>query len=194
MRLAVHQRQIIDAKGGLQEGVFEELVQLLAGHCAPFQLDDNAHPLAVAFIPQARDAVQASLSHQSSNALDKGGLVHLVGDFSDNDAETPAFHLLNLGFGAHDDPSPARGEGLLDALQPHDDAASGKIGSLDKLHQFEELHLLDIIPAVDHVDQRIGDLSQVVRRNVGGHAHGDTAGSVQEQIGQPGRQHFGLHQ
>ena len=46
------------------------------------------------------------------------------------------------------------------------------------------------------VDERAGrphDLAQVVRRDVGSHAHGDAGGAVDEQVGQLGRQHRRLH-
>ena len=33
-----------------------------------------------------------------------------------------------------------------------------------------------------------GDFTQVVRRHVGGHAHGDAGGAVEQQVGQPRRQ------
>ena len=42
---------------------------------------------------------------------------------------------------------------------------------------------------VDEGDGRGGDLAQVVRRDVGGHAHGDAGRAVDEQVGQLGRQH-----
>ena len=39
------------------------------------------------------------------------------------------------------------------------------------------------------IDDRAGDLAQVVRRDVGRHADGDARRAVQQQIRQAGRQH-----
>ncbi len=48
---------------------------------------------------------------------------------------------------------------------------------------------------VDEGQATVDDFTEVVRRNVGGHAHGDTAGAVDQQVGNTGRHdrrdHFG---
>ena len=54
-RFAVHQRQHLHAKGGLQGGVFVELVEHLLGLRAALQLDDDAHAAPVGFVAQVRD-------------------------------------------------------------------------------------------------------------------------------------------
>ena len=45
---------------------------------------------------------------------------------------------------------------------------------------------------IQHADGGVDDLGEVVGRDVGGHAHGDTAGAVHQQVGEPGREHLGL--
>ncbi len=45
---------------------------------------------------------------------------------------------------------------------------------------------------VDQMDDRVDHFTEVVRRDVGGHADGDALAAVDEQVGEPGGQHFGL--
>ena len=44
----------------------------------------------------------------------------------------------------------------------------------------------------DQGDQRVDDLAEVVRRDVGRHADGDAGGAVDQQVGNARRQHHGL--
>ena len=45
---------------------------------------------------------------------------------------------------------------------------------------------------VQHANGRVDDLPHVVGRDVGGHTHGDAAGAVHQQVGEPGGQSLGL--
>ena len=45
---------------------------------------------------------------------------------------------------------------------------------------------------LEHVHDGVDDLAQVVGRDVGGHAHGDALGAVDQQVGEAGREHDGL--
>ena len=56
----------------------------------------------------------------------------------------------------------------------------GKSGAFDELHQVADLGLR----VVDHVDDGVDDLAQVVRRHVGGHSDRDAGGAVDQQVGQ----------
>ena len=89
-RLAIHQRQQLHAKGGLQRGVFVQLVEHLVRLRAALQLDDDAHPAPVGFIAQVGDIVQPPFARQLGDALDQAGLVELVGDLGDDDAVAAA--------------------------------------------------------------------------------------------------------
>ena len=63
-----------------------------------------------------------------------------------------------------------------------------KVWSGDESHQFVEggVRVVDQVAGAGH------DLDEVVRRHVRGHAHGDAARAVHEQVGDGGGQHFGL--
>ena len=47
---------------------------------------------------------------------------------------------------------------------------------------------------IDEIDEGIGNLSEVMGRNIGGHAHGDTRTAVGKQVGKLGRKHNRLFQ
>ncbi len=75
-----------------------------------------------------------------------------------------------------------------------DDAAGGEIRAFDELHEFFQADVVEIFPVVQQEDDGVGNLAQVVGRNVGGHADGNTARAVDQQIGQHRRQHCRLEQ
>ena len=59
---------------------------------------------------------------------------------------------------------------------------------MDVLHQVGE----GTLRIVQHTDHGVDDLGEVVGRDVGGHAHGDAAGAIDQQVGEPGGEHLGL--
>ena len=102
-----------------------------------------------------------------------------------------------MRFGLDDKTPPAHGIALRDQVFllaragfaiAENQAAGGEIRPLDELHQLFDADLVGSCVMVNQVDQGITDLAQVVRRHVGGHAHGNAAGAVDEQVGQQGRQ------
>jgi hypothetical protein len=74
------------------------------------------------------------------------------------------------------------------ALQPDDRAAGRQVGPRHVLHQLVErrVGLLDQVAGGGH------DLDEVVRRHVGGHAHRDAAGAVDQEVGERRRHDRGL--
>ena len=86
---------------------------------------------------------------------------------------------------------PVPGEvGLADTAPAEDHAAGGEVRSLDVLHQI----INGAVRIVDHADDAINDLTQVMRGNIGGHADGNAVGTVDQKIGETGREHGGLGQ
>ena len=74
--------------------------------------------------------------------------------------------------------------GVIEALAGVDEAARGEVRPLDHLHEVVHAGLR----IVQQDLQSVAELAQVVRRNVGGHAHGDARGAVKQQIGHLGGQ------
>ena len=153
-----------------------------------FQLDDHPHAVAVGLIPNVGDALQALVLHLVGHVLDEQALVDLVGDLGDDDAGAAVAELLQLVPGTDDHTAPAGGVGRPDARPAHDDALCGEVGALDVLHQVVEIRLR----VIQHAHGGVDDLPQVVGRDVGGHAHGDAGGAVDQQVGEPGGQDPGL--
>ena len=75
--------------------------------------------------------------------------------------------------------------GVDDAGATEDAAARREVGTLDELHQLVGRRLR----VVDQVDGGVDHLAEVVRRDVGGHADGDALAAVDQQVGEPRRQH-----
>ena len=179
LRLAVDQGQHDRAEGFLQLRVLVQVVEHDGGVDILLELDDDAHAAAVGLVADVGDALDAPLVHELGDLLDQARLVDHVGDLGDDDARARGAHLLDLGARAGDDAPAAGGVGLIDALAAHDDAAGGEVRALDVLHQVLERGLR----VVDQADDAVDHLAQVVRRDVRGHAHGDAAGAVDQQVG-----------
>ena len=185
-RLAADQCHHVHAEHTLHGGVFEEIVQDHVGVFAAFHLDHHAHAALVGLVAQFADAFDLAVLDQLGDLFEQIGLVHLVRQFGDDNALTPAL-LVGLDRGARtDDHAPTAGAiGLADFVDAIKDAGSREVGRRHQLHQVVDA-------AVGLVDQRqagIHHLGQVVRRDVGRHAHGDARGAVDQQIRHPGRHH-----
>ena len=187
---AVYQRQQYRPKGVLQGGVLVKVVQDHLSVHVPLELDDDAGAVPVGLVPKVGDTLHLLFLHQLGDALHQPGLVHLVGDLGDDDPAPVGAHLLDLGLGANHDPAPAGAVRLRHAHAAHDDAPRGEVGAGDVLH--EVVH--GDVRVVDHGAEGVRDLAQVVGRDVGGHAHSDAAGAVDQQVREPGGEHGGLLQ
>src|SRR5208282_200709 len=141
--------------------------------------DDDAHAFAVGLVADVGDALELFELHEFGDMGDEPRLVHLVGDFGDDDVLAVLRFLLDGGLGAHGKGAPAGLVGLGDALAPADVAPGGKIGAGNDFHHFLERG----VGLFHQQDGGVHHLAQIVRRDVGGHAHGDAARAVDQQIG-----------
>ena len=180
--LVVDQCQHIDREVLLHLGQLEELVEHDLRIDVLAHLDDNAHTLAVGLITDVGDTLNTLVLVQIGNVLDQTGLIDLIGQLGDDDAETALFILFDLGAGANGDLALAGGIGSLDAGTAKDDAACGEVGALDAEAQLVQTGFGIVDQAADAVD----DLAQVVGRDIGGHTNSDTAGTVDQQLGEAG--------
>ena len=187
-RTAAVERHHVAAERGLQRREAVELVQHHVGHGLALELDHDAIAVAVGFVAQLGDAFDLLLAHQLGDALDHGGLVHLVRNFGDDDRFALLADGLDLDLAAHHDRAAAGVIGAADARAAEDDAAGREIRARHDLDQ-----LVDAERRI--VDQRhagVDHLAEIVRRDVGRHADGDAAGAVDQQIGEARRQHHRL--
>ena len=191
LRLPVHNSQHDDAEGGLQLGKGEEVVQHDLGRSVPFHIYHNMHAVAVGMVVDIGDALNALFLHQVGDILNQPCLVHLIGQFSDNDLGTARlFIFLNFRPGAHRNLAAARGIGGPNAAPAHHNAPGREVRTLDVLHQLFQ----SCLRIVDEAAHAVDHLIHVMRRDIGGHAHGDAGRTVDQQVGEMAGQHCGFFQ
>ena len=185
---AAVQRQQVDAHGVLQLGVAVELVQHHLGVGLFLQLDDDPHAVAVGLVVQIADSLDPLVFYQVRNALDEAGLVDHVGNFGDDDLEAAVLLFLNFGPAPQGNFAAAGGVGGANAAAAHDDTAGGEVRPFDVLHQAGQVD----VRVLDEGHRAVDDFAEVVGRDVGGHAHGDTGGAVDQEVREPAGQNAGL--
>ena len=187
-RAAAVERDRVDAETRLQRREAIELVQDHVALGVALELDHHAVAVAVGLVAQIGDAVDFLLAHQFGDALDHGRLVHLIGDLGDDDRLALLADGLEADLAAHHHRAAPGVIGAVDAGAAENDAAGREIGARHDLDQVVDGYRR----VVDHRHAGVDHLAQIVRRNVGGHADGDAAGAVDQQIREARRQHHRL--
>ena len=180
--------QEVHAEAGLHLGEAVQVVQHHLGRGLALQLDHDPHPIAVAFVPHVGDAFQGLGPDQFGDLLKQVVLVDLIRNFTDNKGLPVALHFLNEGFGPHHQAAAARFEGATDAAAAQDHAAGREIRARHDPHQVIQSH----VRVFDQRQGGIDDFGRVVRRDIGGHAHGDAIGAVDQQVRVAGGEHLRL--
>ncbi len=187
--LAVDQRHGIDAERALHRRALVELLEDRLGDEPVLDLDDEVEPLvAVAEVLDVGDALELLGLDELLDRLDDLLGADVVGQLGDDDALASRRDALDACRGPHAERAVAGGVRVADALEPDDLATGGQVGAGDEPHEVVEVGRR----MADEVAQRLDDLDEVVRRDVGRHADGDATGTVDQQVGQGGRQHDGL--
>src|SRR5262249_55369789 len=153
---AADKRYIVHTESLLQQGEAPELIEDHVSHRLAPQLDDDAHSLTVAFIANVGDALEFLLLDQIRHLFDQRGLVHLIGNFADDDRLALLANLFGMHASPHDNRPAARMSRGLDAGAAQDNAAGGKIGTGNDVSQFVDRDfrvLDDPDAAVDHLAQ-----------------------------------------
>ena len=132
-----------------------------------------------------------ALLDELGDLLREGVGVDLVGQLGDDEA-LPVVDLLDLHDRPHDDRAAPGAVGVLDAAAAQDQRAGREVRALDALHQRLEQLLAWRLRVLEVPLGAGGDLTQVVRRDVGGHADRDAGGAVDQQVGEAARQDRGL--
>ena len=178
----------VGTEGRLQRRETVKLVQHHIGHRVALKLDDNAHAVAVGFIAQIGNAVDAFVAHQFSNAFDHRGLVHLIGNFADDDRRFVALAFFKTDAATHHDRAAACVIGRARAGTTQHDAAGRKIRGR---HNFNQVFNGNI-GIVDQRDAGINNFAQIMRRHIGRHADGNARRAIDQQIGEFSRQNLRL--
>ncbi len=185
LRPAVHQRQHDHAKGCLQLRVLVQIVQDHFRIRVTAEVDDDAQTVAVRFVPDVGDVLEFFLVDHVRDLFDQVRLVHLIRNLRDNNALPVVLSGFDGCAGAHHDASASGGVCAFDPFVAVDDAARRKIRRLHELHQALVVQTI----VLDQRDAPVDDFSDVVRGDVGGHADGDSARAVDQQVRHHGRQH-----
>src|SRR5690606_32576975 len=187
-RLAIDERDHVDTEHVFHLRLAVQVVQHHFRHFTLTQLNDDAHAVLVGLITQLGNTLDLLFLDQLGDLLDQACLVHLVRNFGNDDGLlATTLHVLDLGAGTGIDATTAGAIGLHDTGTAIDDAGGGEIRALDVVHQFINGQLA----VLDQRQAAIDDFAQVVRRNIGGHADGDTGGTVNQQVRYPRRHDFG---
>src|SRR3974390_161403 len=158
------------AEGFLHLRVFEKIVEDELRFFAALQFDDNAHAFARGFIAYIGNTFQFFRLDKFRDPFNEACLVDLIRNFGNDDAFAIFAVFFNSGFGPHGE---AATSGLIcrqNAFAPGDVGPRGEIRTGDQLHDFLERG----VRLFDEENSGVNDLAEVVRRNVGGHADGDT--------------------
>ncbi|GAA3101960.1 hypothetical protein GCM10020001_018730 [Nonomuraea salmonea] len=183
--LVVDQRDVVDAERLLHRREPVELFEDRLGDEAVLDLDDQPQALvAVGEVFEVGDALQLLAGHELFDLGDHALGTHVVRQLGDDDALAPRRDLLDRALGPHAERAAPGLVGVAHALQPDDLPARRQVGPRHEPHQLVErrVGLLDQVAGGGH------DLDEVVRRHVGGHADGDAARAVDQQVGE-GRRH-----
>ncbi len=100
-------------------------------------------------------------------------LLDAVRKLGDDDRGLAAAQLLDVRARAHDDAAAAGAVRVADPAAADDERAGREVGALDVLHQALDVDLR----VVDHRDDGVDRLAEMVRRHVRRHPHGDAGRS-----------------
>ncbi len=187
-RLAPHDGDHVDAEARLQGGLLVELVLHHLVHGALFQGHHDAHAPAVGLIADVGHPLDGLVFHQLGDLLQQPRLVEQVGDLGDHQEPAAALGLLEVRAAPHHHRATPGLVGLVDAGAAVDDPPGGEVRRGDVLHQLADAQA----GVADERHGGVDDLGEVVRRDVGGHPHGDARGAVDQQVRHPRGQHQGL--
>ena len=152
-----------------------EIVEDDLGTRVALEIDDDAGVL-VRLIAHGADLGQDLLIHQLGDALDQGRAVHVVGNLGDDDLIAIARQRLNASATASPDAAASRSHVIADARVAADGTTRGEIRAFDVRRDLinGDGRILNLCA------KRIDHLTQVVRRNVRGHADCDAGASIDQ--------------
>ena len=187
-RDVVDEREHVRAERVLQLRVLVEVVQHDLRDGVALEHDHQALAGAAGrLVADVRDAGDLVLADQVRDLLRQRVGVHLVRQLGDDQADA-VLDLLDLDDRAHRDGAAPGAVRLLDALVAQDRRAGREVRALDAQQERREQLLARRLGVVQVPLDALGDLAQVVRRDVGRHADRDAGRAVDQQVREPRRQ------
>ena len=135
------------------------------------------------------DAANLAVAHELSDAQQEVVGVHLIGQLGDNEELAALGVLVDSDDRAHRDGTTTGAQGIFDAAAPDDDAPRGEVGSTYALDECLKRLLTTGFRVLEHPLHTRRDLTEVVRGDVGGHAHGDAGAAVDQEVGEAARKY-----
>ena len=144
LRLAVDQRQHVEAERGLHRGVLVQVVEHRVRVGVTLDFDDQPHALPIALVLHRGDAFDFLVADQLGDAFLEGRFVDLIGQLGDQDLGPPVVRFLELHLGPTQHSTAPGRIGVFDVVddqtfavffEAHHQAARRKIGALDELQQ-----------------------------------------------------------
>ena len=178
------QGQHVDAERGLKLREAEELVQDHVRRGVALELNHHPHALTIALVTKVCDAFHPLVPDKFGDPLDQNRLVHLVGNGGDDDGFAFLADLFDGRNPTHDHGSPASHQGGAGARPAHDLSARREVGTWDHVEKVIQRN----VRSIDQGQGGVGDFAKIVRGNIGGHAHSDAAGAIDQEIGDTRRQ------
>ena len=179
----------VEGDANFQVALAEQLLHQQAGIDGAILGRQDDADIFGAFVMDIIEQRQLFQLQQFSDALDQLGLLHLVGNFGDDDLIDAAGAFFLFPSRAQAKTAAAGLVGFGNAgLVFHHDAAGGEIGPA---HMLEQGAVLDI-GIFDQRDQRAAEFAQIVGRDGRRHANGDTGGTIGEQIWKSGGKNDGF--
>ena len=164
-------------------GLLVKIVEHDFGHCAALEFDHQTHTGFVGFVLNVTDVFDFLFVHQLGHALLQSLFVDLVRQFIHDDGLALApVNVFKMAFGTHDHAASTRAVAFFDTADAINDAGGGKVRRGHDLHQIVD----GGIRMAQHVQAGVHDFIQVVRRDVGGHAHRNARRPIHQQIGKFG--------
>ena len=165
-----------------------ELVQDNVGDSVALQFYHDAVAIAVGLVAHVGNAFNALVAHQFRHLLDHQLLVHLIGNFRDDNRFAVSLELFDMHPAAHDDGAASGRVGGMDAGPAQHNAAGRKIRPGNMLKHFRELNL----GLFDQRQTAVDDFAEIMRGNVRRHADGDAASAIDQKVRELRRQDFRL--
>ena len=186
---ALDQHDGVDREGVLHGRHAVELLEDGLGVEPRLALDHELEAgLAVGVVVDGGDSGELLGMHELGDALDHLLGAHRVRKLGDDDCLAARRDRVDARRGADSEGAATGRVGVADAVEADDGAAGGKVGPRHEAHEVVERG----IGVVEEVAGGRDDLGEVVGSQVGGHAHGDSGGAVDQQVGDGCGEHLGL--
>ena len=191
LRAAGDEGDVVDREALFQRRMPVELLEHGLGAEGGLDADDETETvLTVGQVGDVGDAVQLLRVDAVLDLLDHLLRADHVGQLGDHQAVLAGGDRFDGNLGAHPEAAAAGGVRVAHPGEAGDGAAAWEVGPRHVVHQLVErrLRVRQQVPCGSH------DLHEVVGGHVGGHADGDAARAVDEEVREGRGQHIGLQE